>query len=149
MIGEHNNPRHIVRALISSGDGQYLLLAKHAGEKHTFLPGGGIEDGETIEQALIRELGEELGIPAKDVLSITELQTYPHVWDDNGKPFHEINHVVECEIDPQTKNQIRSKEEHLAFEWHPISSLENAHFQPEGLLTSIENFYAGKSKKKS
>ncbi|EKD59042.1 MAG: MutT/NUDIX family protein [uncultured bacterium] len=54
--------KHRVRAVIEK-DGKLLLIkrVKSAGT-HWVFPGGGVEDGESHEQALIRECKEELGV---------------------------------------------------------------------------------------
>ncbi|PYQ25993.1 MAG: CoA pyrophosphatase [Acidobacteria bacterium] len=46
-------------------------LAAHSGQ--VAFPGGGVEDGETLEQAAIREADEEVGIPPRDVELIGRL----------------------------------------------------------------------------
>lgn len=63
-------------------DGQFLLTSRPQGkvyEGYWEFPGGKFEPGETVGQALRRELHEELGIVIGDALLWkTELVDYPH-----------------------------------------------------------------------
>ena len=55
----------VVAAALIDADGRVLLAQRPAGKAHAGLwefPGGKVDPGETPEAALIRELGEELGI---------------------------------------------------------------------------------------
>jgi 8-oxo-dGTP pyrophosphatase MutT (NUDIX family) len=49
-------------------------------------PGGGIEDGETAEQAVCRELQEELGITLS---AVQELGAVDHTWHWKGREVRE------------------------------------------------------------
>jgi 8-oxo-dGTP pyrophosphatase MutT (NUDIX family) len=59
--------RIIVSALIFSKDGKLLMGKKDPAKGGVYsdcwhIPGGGVEEGEGLEQALIREIREEVGI---------------------------------------------------------------------------------------
>lgn len=47
--------------VITNDEGKVLLLKANYGNRHWGLPGGALEPGETIHQALMRECLEELG----------------------------------------------------------------------------------------
>lgn len=63
----------VVAAALVAADGSVLLQQRPAGKQHGGLwefPGGKLEAGESPEAALVRELGEELGIVV-DPLDLT------------------------------------------------------------------------------
>src|SRR5574337_1246686 len=59
-------PRVVVSALIKKGN-KYLLIKEklESGRDIWIIPGGGVDFGESLEEALLREMKEELGIDIK------------------------------------------------------------------------------------
>jgi 8-oxo-dGTP diphosphatase len=55
-------PRVRVSALIRWQNRVLLCRQEKPGKEYWLLPGGGVEGGETLDEALRRELGEELGL---------------------------------------------------------------------------------------
>ena len=56
-------------------DGKVVLIERHRAGLHYFtFPGGGVEDGETVEEAAIREMKEETGLSVEAIRKIAEIQ---------------------------------------------------------------------------
>lgn len=80
-MGNNNEKRIRAVGILLKGDEVLLINRKNAKEYFVF-PGGGAEKGETIEQAVERELKEETSIS----ISINRL-LYKHIYDDNSEQF--------------------------------------------------------------
>lgn len=108
-----------IKALIRNRKGQILLLntnlATFAGpiDPHWDLPGGRIQKGEDIEQALLREVEEEIGVT--DIKIIRLLDASISKLRITKKDLGLILFTYLCEID---NKQIKlTDNEHTEFRW--------------------------------
>ena len=74
----------VAAGVLLDSEGRYLLGQRPAGKPYAGyweVPGGKIESGETVFQALRRELQEELGIDIQSSEELTVLEhDYPHAY---------------------------------------------------------------------
>jgi 8-oxo-dGTP pyrophosphatase MutT (NUDIX family) len=71
--------RHRIEVLVMKG-GKVLVakyLRRTTGDEFYSLPGGGIEHGETEEQAIRRELLEEIGVKVRSIRDLNVMTTSP------------------------------------------------------------------------
>lgn len=66
-MAEQRYPEPTVGALIFNAQGQLFLMRSHKWRGQWVIPGGHIEMGETMEQALRREIREETGLEIRDI----------------------------------------------------------------------------------
>ena len=69
---------HAAGGVVIRENGRMLLLLEVAGRKELRLPKGHIEDGETVEQAAVREVQEETGYA--DVEIVDDLGSITHTF---------------------------------------------------------------------
>lgn len=131
--------RLLARAVILK-DGA-VLLAHALGRGNTFLPGGTVHPGETLTQALARELEEELGVAVRVGGYLGGLEA---LWEDGGRRHHEINHVFEAmaeHLAPPAPPA--SREPHLEFFWSSLDDLDRRNLLPAPLRQRIRRWVAG------
>lgn len=101
---------YIARAYIEVGG--KILLCKNVARENWYLPGGHIEGGESAPRALVRELNEELGVPATIVRFLGASE---NMFGPKGDQTQEINLVFEVVLD--APGGIQSQEPHIEFGW--------------------------------
>jgi len=124
----------IARAVIKQGD--RILLAHMIGETNTFLPGGHIEPGEYVEEALLRELHEELGVEA-EIGDFVGLVEHKFTDDNDGKRHEEIDLIFTALI---KESEVSSAEGHLEFLWVKPDDFNKMTLLPSSFQWLIKNW---------
>jgi ADP-ribose pyrophosphatase YjhB (NUDIX family) len=119
----------IARAVVARWDS--LLVVRDVAKSWSFLPGGHVEPGERVEDALVREISEELGAPARvgGLFGVVE-----HGYIEDGAAHHELNFVFAVHIDQE---DLRSREDHLAFTWVPRADLPGLDLRPRAVKQAL------------
>lgn len=129
-IYEINQPttRKAVRTILFNEEGKIAILHKKNKNEYKLI-GGGIEDNETIEEALRREVSEEAGCKIKDIVElgyVKELRTINN--------FMQISYIFISKVE-KNKNELnltkQEKEEGAELCW----------FLPEIALKHIKECY--------
>ena len=102
---------HVAAAVIRGADGR-ILIARRPQDKHQGglweFPGGKVEPGESPEEALIRELEEELGVSTKTAC-LAPLTFASHSYES----FHLLMPLFVC----RKWQGIPQAKEHAALKW--------------------------------
>lgn len=102
-------------------DGRWVLLIARRSATDLLqwtLPKGGIEEGETLEQAAVREVREETGIYAR-ILRELGVIDYWFVWRPDAVRYHKYVHYYVMEPRAGHLHERDNEAEHVS--WLPIA----------------------------
>jgi 8-oxo-dGTP pyrophosphatase MutT (NUDIX family) len=116
--------RETAKILLVHGDS--ILLCNQAGEPIWHLPGGGMEERESPEQALRREVQEEIGLPLAWTSPVTTLEARWQPFGNLQDTVQETMHLFAGQLRSMTPEGISRKERGLNIRWFPV-----AHVIPE------------------
>lgn len=127
----------IVAVLVKDGK---ILVQRDAGGNEYALPGGHVKIGETLEDGLIRETQEEMGVKIECKRMLWSEECF---WEWNGKQAHNIAfyYLVElCEnLDVPEDGEFVSHKDNcnVVIGWMPIEKLQDITIYPEFLKEEI------------
>ncbi|MGM9664278.1 MAG: NUDIX hydrolase [Eubacteriales bacterium] len=117
-----------------------ILVQRDKGGNEYALPGGHIKVGETLEDGLIREIREEMGVQIKCKRLLWSEECF---WKWNGKQAHNIAfyYLIELCNDfviPDNDNFVLQKDNcDVVIGWMPIEELQNITVYPEFLKKEV------------
>lgn len=132
-----SNIEIIARAIIVHDE--KILLCKAKAKDNWFFPGGHVESGETVQEALGRELKEEIGVEMTSA-GLIGLNENSFIFED--QKHQEVNIIFEVEIDSY---DVASREDHLEFHWFDLDDLEEIIVLPEGMKKAVLKWIKNKN----
>ena len=103
-----------VAVVINGGKVLIMHRIKNGKEYYNF-PGGGVEKGETVEQAVLREVKEETSLEIK-----IEKPLYHHIYDNGGEQFFYLCRYVSGEPKLDEGNELRDMQKGGANYYEPV-----------------------------
>ena len=121
-----------------------LLVMRDENAPYYYLPGGRVNLHETVENAILRELREELDVQAEIIRPLWVNQAF-FVEEVSKDKFHEIcfyflMDISKTDLLERGDNFIRKEGKHtLSFEWLDFCELRNKYLYPEFIKDEIFN----------
>lgn len=135
-----DNMRISSRAIVIKDDSILVMDRDKFGHKFLAIPGGGVENGETEEQAAIREVKEECSVTIENPKLI--------IIEDAGNNYG-LQYIYLCDyvsgvpiLDPFSEEaQVASRGKNLYLpKWLPLSELKNSNLLPAELKELLVKF---------
>ncbi len=132
-------------ALVIKGNDVLLMERKNNGRHYFVFPGGGVEEGESIEEAVLREVMEETTLSIK-----IEKKLYTHYYDSafrkrSSQFFYLCSYLSGEPIlgDSIEKEKMKDGNNYYKPQWFPVQNLKTMLVYPleirDWLLEDIEN----------
>lgn len=131
------NASAAVAAIITNRKGE-LLVCVRANEpaKGTYdLPGGFVDNHETAELAIVRELSEELGA---QVTSVQYLFSVPNIYPYSGLHIPTLDLFFKCSL--SNDNNLKASDDVERFMFLPVSELRPTDFGLASIRKAIQMF---------
>ncbi len=134
----YSNPRGATVAIIRNEKGEILVTkrAKNPGIGMLDMPGGFIDERESAEQAVAREVREETGLEVK---AIKYLLSRPNVYLYSEVLYRTIDLFFECQV--QTFELVRQESEIAELIWMKPEDLDIDKFAFESIKSGLMDYF--------
>ena len=138
----HGQFNYRVAAVILRGD--EVLLQVIGAQDYWCLPGGRVDFGESGEEAVRREIVEEIGLEPRIERLVWVVE---NLYQDNGTRYHEASLYYLASL-PEASPEAAATDSwttveldgtRLLNQWHPVDTLESVNLVPSFLRTRLRS----------
>ncbi len=137
MSHEHT-PILVSAAVVVNPQGEVFLGRAPKFQSAWIAPGGHIDPGETPEQAIVRELSEELGVVVKKLIYLQFHKWFAPDYHDTGALFHCYNYLAFIGAEEITLNDEYDK--HGFFSLDEAFAQEKLHPSAQKILEYYQDY---------
>jgi 8-oxo-dGTP pyrophosphatase MutT (NUDIX family) len=127
-----------VRLILLCAD--HVLVAHHLPTNTYFMPGGGLEHGESSINCLRREIAEECDLSLPDELN--PFGVLENRFTESNQDIHEILFHFSAVLSKQSPPLVTSREVDLEFIWISLSSLRETEIWPPETCDAIQSAHS-------
>ncbi|MFO0831065.1 MAG: NUDIX domain-containing protein [Phycisphaerales bacterium] len=129
-------------------DRGHVLLCRNLKRGYYYLPGGHVEFSESAAAAAVRELVEETGLRIRIRRCVlVEEHSFTQRGKKKSRRRHELNVLFTARFSRARRplQPVRSRENHIAFDWVPLTRLRSVRLRPAHHAASIRRAARGDS----
>ena len=132
----YQNPSSATAAFILNSKGELLVTrrGKEPAKDTLDLPGGFVDNGESGEQGIIREIREETGL---DIREVEYLFSIPNVYRYSGMDIHTLDMFYLCHAD---SDEIQAADDAAECMWIPLREVYVERFGLSSIRQAVHTF---------
>jgi len=135
----YQNPRASTAAFILNSEGELLVVrrGKEPAMGTLDLPGGFVDNDETAEQGMVREIHEETGLTI-DSADLSYLFSIPNVYHYSGMDIHTLDLFFTCRVEEEVV--IQAADDAAACFWVPLREVYVERFGLRSIRQAVHTF---------
>ena len=132
----YQNPSSSTAAFILNAKGELLVVrrAKEPAKDTLDLPGGFVDNGETAEEGILREIKEETGLEGQQV---EYLFSIPNIYRYSGMDIHTLDMFYLCHVE---EDEVRPADDVAECMWIPLGKVYVERFGLRSIRQAVHTF---------